>query len=101
MKRASKILAIVLCLTLVLTMLAACGTNGTYYLVVNGEKSDEWIKISGDEWEDSNGTTGSVSVDGDEITLSYSVLGISFDFMVLEKDGSTLTSKVLGIEYKK
>ncbi len=101
MKRASKILAIALCLAMVLTMFAGCGTNGTYYLVVDGEKTDSWIKISGDEWEDSNGTTGTVAVDGDEITLSYKVLGISIDFMVLEKDGSELTSKVLGITYKK
>lgn len=101
MKRMSKILAIVLCLTLVLTMFAGCGTNGTYYLVVNGEKTDEWIKISGDTWEDSTGSTGEATVDGDEITLTYSLFGISVDFMTLVKDGNTLTSKLLGLTYEK
>lgn len=100
MKRVSKIMALILVLSLMLCMFAACGTDGTYYLLVNGEKSDTWIKIDGDEYTSSLGTSGSVSVDGDEVTLTTSVLIVSIDTVYI-KDGNTLTEQLTGLTYEK
>ncbi len=105
MKKLSKVLALVLVLAFALSMFAGCGTDGKYYLVVDGEKSEDlWIEIDGEEWADSTGLSGTVVADGKEITLkSKAVLGISMDLMKGEKSGGTITFDVLGEEivYKK
>ncbi len=99
MKKITKLMAVILVVTLLLATLSACGVNGTYYLVVDGEKSDSvWIKIDGETWEDSLGLSGECEVDGNEITMSKTLLGMKVDYMTGEKSGSTITFSVLGAE---
>lgn len=104
MKKFTKIISVVLICALMLTMLAGCGNNGTYYLQVNGEDSESvYITIDGDTWTSSAGDSGTCTIDGDSITLSYEVFGISVDYAKGTIDGGEITFSILGVStvYKK
>ncbi len=100
MKKTTKILAIILCVSLMLTMLVGCGgIDGTYYYLVDGEKNkNNWIKIEDGEWEDCNGLYGVVFEDGNSVTLSIDIFGSYIDIVTGTIDGNTFTCEVLGDE---
>lgn len=99
--------AISLCLVCVMLFaLASCTKNveGTYYAVVDGEKTeDSWIKLNGGEWSDSEGITGTYEVDGSKVIFKISLLGEEGELCTGTVDGDTLTITLLGIStvYKK
>lgn len=98
MKKTTKILAVVLCVSILLALLVGCSSiDGTYYLLENGVKNPEvWIKIDGDEWEDSNELYGIVTQDGDQVVLSLDIFGTNLDIVTGTMDGDTFTCDFIG-----
>ncbi|MFI3167568.1 MAG: hypothetical protein R3Y32_05555 [Bacillota bacterium] len=99
MKRISKILVMILCLALVLSLFTGCGNDGTYYYMDEGVKNKEnWIEIDGDIWTDSLGLTGTAEINGNDVILYVELMGMEFELMTGVKDGNTIVYDLYGVE---
>ena len=74
MKRSVTLIALVVVMVIVTTsILFACNdaSNGKYYFYDSGVRYDDtWIEIKGNKWESSEGSSGKVTIKGEQITLS-------------------------------
>ena len=80
--------------------LAGCGssdssTDGTYYLYENSAlNKEEWYSLSGSDWSDHLGASGTFAVSGTNVTFYVEILGSNEELF-----GGTIENGVLTIDF--
>ena len=82
--------------------LAGCGwfgssRDGTYYLYENNTlNKEEWFRLSGSDWSDNSGASGTFAVSGTDITFYAEIFGSNEEMVSGTIENGVLTLDVMG-----